>query len=359
LEEKYDSGTTAGRAQLEAAWNAKDVWGVKLRLRKDNFFNFGYGKADSELSIKQAYAWGNFFNNALKVTAGRTEDNAWKMDFGEGDDWTVVALVGGGEPSDIEVRLEIKPIAGLSFGPSFYAPTISTLSIDPSNGIKFADVLAETAFGAEYKTDLFTIDAGIKLDSNLDDTGTKTEKDDLYDTIYTDANYASWGFAAVQLNLIDGLKIQLGGKATDLGDSDKGYVQLQEFAEFGVNDALKLRAYAGEWFYNDKFIRNKKEQDKNAQIKIGVGGNYKLTKKWNADLFGSYTANTVNVAKTDNKDSVFGLTAQGIMTVGAGATFGVRYDLAATTYDQTQGTGKTKTDGATKQYIGVNWIWTF
>jgi hypothetical protein len=149
---KYDgdSSPAEGRFRLNIQLDHKDV-GMKLRFEQNVWVDASMPK------WSYAFAYGNFINNQLKISAGRLGDSPW----GTGGPELYKEL-----DTKIGIRTEIQPnlIPGLNIG----------FVLNEWNGGEIAgqqtlaEVLQESVLGAAYTNDFFHIRFAYRLDSSLD-----------------------------------------------------------------------------------------------------------------------------------------------------------------------------------------------
>jgi hypothetical protein len=128
-------------------------YGAKFGLRNDNFTAF------NNIGIYNAYVWADFLQDIVNVKFGLIDDSVWATEGTEG----FHNSTGGG------LRVELKPLTGLNVGFMVGLPTADGVNpTDSAKGPFFTDfeyVLPETSIGAEYKSSLFNLAAGLKFDS--------------------------------------------------------------------------------------------------------------------------------------------------------------------------------------------------
>jgi hypothetical protein len=347
-----DDADTATRFQLGASYTNGN-YGAVFRLRADI--------ASGTAVNYSAYAWGKFVNDMLKVSAGTIHDGVWGT--GGYKNWDV-----GGNG----VRFEVTPLAGLNLGVIFRVPA-NTLK-----DIKAEDFFNETAFGANYKSDLFSIGGAVFLDSKGDvnaqlETIEKAGLEDAFGDSYKAATGKDFsnrptptpdtGDAAdaddgkgivaqmgVSVSPIPGLKISAEGRGRNLGDFDKyGYWWFNEQVTYQVLEKLEVAVLAKQFIFgkdlNVTLGTGSKELKPHLQFIPSVG--YDLFDNLNIGLEATIGA-WQDVYKTELNFTP-GLT----YTVGKGASVGAYYDLGIKTPDYD------KADTVTTHQVHVEVIWTF
>ncbi|MDR1127486.1 MAG: hypothetical protein LBL06_05095 [Treponema sp.] len=145
-----DSSSQEGRFRLNIQLDHKDV-GMKLRFEQTVW------KDTSMPNWAYAFAYGNFINNQLKISAGRLGDSPWGA--GGPELWTEL-------DTKIGVRTEIKPnfLPGLNIG-----FVLNTWNGGEVTGKKtLAEILQESVVGASYTNDFIHLRFAYRLDSALD-----------------------------------------------------------------------------------------------------------------------------------------------------------------------------------------------
>jgi hypothetical protein len=147
LETDDGFGPAAARLRLYGKLE-KEAWGVEFRLQGDMDTGYQYAFQESE---QFAYVWADFFTSKMRVYAGKLPWGLWSTPFEKS--WSLDAQTG--------VRIELKPVGGLSFG--------GTLKIPPrempdSGKYTLKRALNEAVIGGRWDTRLFMIAAGFAFD---------------------------------------------------------------------------------------------------------------------------------------------------------------------------------------------------
>jgi hypothetical protein len=193
-----------GESRAEIAFHLKNGnFGEYIMFRAQNFNpNLGYYNGDFNpnnnttglivsganagagfaASIPYFFAYGNFFNNKLKVSVGKlydenfvTRERVWKT---EGSTKGGFYFTREGYPS---IRLQFMPIQGLDIGGQLffvntnasYIMQLATKQQVPNYTItaenaSFAESLKEWGLGASYTSALFNAQLGVRIDSSVD-----------------------------------------------------------------------------------------------------------------------------------------------------------------------------------------------
>jgi hypothetical protein len=193
-----------GESRAEIAFHLKNGdFGEYIMFRAQNFSpNLGYYNgnfnpnnntlglvtsgantgAGFAASIPYFFAYGNFFDNKFKVSAGKlydenfvTRERIWKT---EGSTNGGFYFSREGYPS---VRFQFMPIQGLDVGGQLffvntnasYVMDLATKAQAPSYTVKnenasLGESLKEWGLGASYTSALFNVQAGLRLDSGVD-----------------------------------------------------------------------------------------------------------------------------------------------------------------------------------------------
>jgi hypothetical protein len=318
-----DDADTPTRFQLGANYTNGN-YGAVFRLRAD------IGSTTGTLINYSAYAWGKFFNDVLKVSAGKVHDGVWGSN----------GLKNWGVDGD-GVRLEITPLEGLNLGVMFRAPGLESTAKQFFN---------ETAFGFNYKTDLFAVGASLVLDGDADGLQ-EIEKFGGDKFVPTPANdddkdKGMSAAAGVSITPIPGLKVSAEGRGRNLGDFDKyGYWWFNEQATYQLLEKLEVAVLAKQFIFGKDLFGIDSERKAHLQFIPSVG--YDLSDNLNVGLEA-----TIGLWKDVYKTELAftpGLT----YTVGSGASIGAYYNLGITTPDKDD--AKTET----KHEVHVEIIWTF
>jgi hypothetical protein len=143
-----------GRFRLNL-WLDNGNTGMKVRFEQTEWREAGIPKWG------YAFAYGNFFNDQLKLSVGKLGDSAWGI--GGPEMWKEL-------DTQIGIRTEIMPrfVPGLNFGfvlndmsdqQSYYYQEPQTLF----------DIFKETVFGVAYTHDYFALRMAYRLDSEFDE----------------------------------------------------------------------------------------------------------------------------------------------------------------------------------------------
>ncbi|MDR2178647.1 MAG: hypothetical protein LBP20_11520 [Treponema sp.] len=197
-----------GESRAELAFHLKNGnFGEYIMLRAQNFSpNIGYyngnfnpnnnttgltisgpnAGAGFAASIPYFFAYGNFFDNKLKVSVGKlydenfvTRERIWKT---EGSTNGGFYFSREGYPS---IRFQFMPIQGLDVGGQlFFVNTNASYIMDlgtkhamaemgypytiKNTNASFAESLKEWGLGASYTSSLFNAQAGVRIDSGVD-----------------------------------------------------------------------------------------------------------------------------------------------------------------------------------------------
>jgi hypothetical protein len=144
------------RAQLQGDVSFGN-YGARVRLRTNDGYN---------VFVHQAYVFGNLFENLLTFSGGKLA-GVWATDGSFDNSYDGVS----------GVRLELKPIEGLSVGFALDGGSV----IEASGSQTLGQFFQETVIGGKYKTDLFSVALALKLDSDGDDLIDDLKKP-IYDT---------------------------------------------------------------------------------------------------------------------------------------------------------------------------------
>jgi hypothetical protein len=145
-----DSSTNEGRFRLNLQLDHKNI-GMKLRFEQTAWTDASLPK------WSYAFAYGDFINNQLKISAGRLGDSPWAT--GGPELWTEL-------DTKIGIRTEIKPnfLPGLNLG----------FVLNEWNGGEvtgkrtLTELLQESVVGASYTNDFFQFRFAYRFDSVLD-----------------------------------------------------------------------------------------------------------------------------------------------------------------------------------------------
>jgi len=187
-------------------------WGAQIGTGADIGSTTGKG-----MFMYNAHGWLKFAD-MVTVRAGLIDPGVWTTG-GEYDD---NVSSGGG------LRVEITPIDGLNLGAFFSYPDGGDYAG------KIGNFFGETAFGFEYKADIFRVAAAMKLfsEESTYPTGKDTDMKLIFGASFTG---------------IPALTLELSGGIEHLGDySDSGVFTVYEEGKFAVTDALTVGLLLGE-----------------------------------------------------------------------------------------------------------------
>jgi hypothetical protein len=151
-------------------------YGAKIGLRYRPFDNNAFNNAGGQVQnttdvfLNYGYAWYDMFNGMVTVTGGKIDGNLWNNVVFSDDGWDAV----------LGLRVEVKPIEGLSLG--FALPLASARDAGTLNMNLVPATAKETfsrfIFGAGYGSDLFTARAAVAL-NGLNKDGKAWTNDDV------------------------------------------------------------------------------------------------------------------------------------------------------------------------------------
>lgn len=146
-----DAGPNEGRFRLNLHVK-KDIIGMKVRFEQTAW------SASSPNIWAFAFAYGNFFEEQLRIVAGRLGESPWSA--GGPDIWQEL-------DNQVGVRFEIKPnfIPGLNAG--FVLNTWNEANYFPEKNT-LVDILMESVFGISYTNDFFHARFSYRLDGESD-----------------------------------------------------------------------------------------------------------------------------------------------------------------------------------------------
>jgi len=212
-----DSGQGEGRARLALQFSYQNI-GLRVMFQQESF-----GKQSASPKWGFAYAYGNLFNDQLKISAGLLGESPW----GTGGPellWDLetnpdkIGLMG--------IRFEYKPFfaPGLNVGFVFNQPD-QNLSKSPSKQT-FGELLQESVLGVSYEHEYFAVRFGYRLDSEVD-TYQMNRKNEGARMVYRLEE-------RVLGAMLDGMKIWLNGYYYGIGAEEKqpSYLQNWLYAEY-------------------------------------------------------------------------------------------------------------------------------
>ncbi|MDR1788714.1 MAG: hypothetical protein LBR16_09765 [Treponema sp.] len=147
LETDDGLGLTPARLRIDGGLD-REAWGLRFRFMAGLDSDYHVALESSE---QFAYAWGAFFSDRARLYAGRLDGGLWATPFDEA--WSLDAITG--------LRVEIKPIDGLSFGCSFKIPPAGT---DELGKYTFERMLNEAIVGARWDTPWFLLVGAFAFD---------------------------------------------------------------------------------------------------------------------------------------------------------------------------------------------------
>jgi hypothetical protein len=220
-----DDGTPF-RAQLQLVWERENL-GVKTRFRyrPDGSTNIaGQGNLNGNLTqlnntVNKAFVYGKLLDDKVRVTAGKTLDEAWSLFYSNFN------TTGGFDGKD-GVKIEVKPIPGLNLG-AFYGT--GDLFNNASKNSTRNDWVADRrlAVGAKYTSKLFSVVAATMHNFVEPDLGVNAYRSDSAGTmsLYTDLEgnidnpipNTSNLLVGLRVNPIEPLQIDLSFMAVNLG----------------------------------------------------------------------------------------------------------------------------------------------
>jgi hypothetical protein len=256
-----DDSDTTSRFDLVGNYTNKN-YGVVFRLRTEIG---GYSLADTNpaaspttlllpgllIGFHQIYGWTTFLNDTIKVSAGIIDDQTWRT--GGIENWGVN---GNG------VRFEVIPLPGLNLGLMLKVPT------DALNATA-KDFFGETAIGAKYESDLFSVAASVLLDGEGDGLTLVEKLGDAYGNaagkfnpttiipvstdLTKDWNKGLVFQAGVTVAPIPGLAISVEGRGRNMGDFAKyGWFWFNEAVSYTLlDDKLTVGVDAKQHIYGE------------------------------------------------------------------------------------------------------------
>jgi hypothetical protein len=160
-----DAGGAQGRFRLNLHYQHNNI-GMKIRFQETAW--------ESNTTVKwsdfpYAFAYGNFLDEQLKVSAGRLGDSPWGM--GGPEKWDEL-------DTTIGIRTEIKPafVPGLNIG--FVLNDWNLGGVTPKDQT-LGEVLQESVLGGSYDHEYFGIRFAYRLDSRMDQYNSANEGAEL------------------------------------------------------------------------------------------------------------------------------------------------------------------------------------
>ncbi|MDR1247836.1 MAG: hypothetical protein LBK63_00900 [Treponema sp.] len=264
-------------------------YGIFVNLRSQGWGQNSFGAV--EAANFNAYA--NFFDNKVKITAGKLNDWLWSLpDTHLWQTWYYGEMWYFTNRGPGAVRLEVKPIDGLDFGFQFPFVNQEFSQGDFKNGdaddteaynaaMKEArkDAWREFGFAVQYSKDKINAVAGLQLDSKMDKMSRddfRTYLDDYYGSAVTllwdyaggpkfkerpPVNYDDglFAFAGTRLNVIDNFEIDFQMAFMGLGDFNKyGYSRINEHVSYSVPvvSGLSLSLNGEQQFYGKDVFKD-------------------------------------------------------------------------------------------------------
>jgi hypothetical protein len=236
-----DSGTGQGRLRMDFHF-AYGILGFRLRFQiEPETLNLGpYYPA-----WNFAYAYGNLFNDQLKISMGLLGESPWgtggprlRM---EPESRSYTGLNGlSKDPYTASeglmgIRFEYKPsfVPGLNLGFVLNQPDRTQLATVTQT---FGDVLGESVVGAAYENDYFAIRAGYRFDSEID--------------TYASPRINEGGILMYRLeekvlgNVFDGMRVWLNGSYYGIGGGQ------QTVDRYVDGNIISQKMGVGEYFIN-------------------------------------------------------------------------------------------------------------
>jgi hypothetical protein len=200
----YNTDSEKGlRAQLDAAVDF-DNYGLKIRFRADDTGDFSSGS--------QAFLWGEFLNDIIKVSGGKL-GGVWSTDGDEG--FSLDGING--------VRFEFKPLPGLDFGVALDATPYAARAAAKKSYV-IGEFFQETVLGVKYTSDLFSATLAYKLDSDAD--GLDNKEGELV--------------FGLKISAIPALTAIIEGDLKDLGADDNAVgFEIHEYFGFQISDPFE------------------------------------------------------------------------------------------------------------------------
>jgi len=326
-----DSGTGQGRLRVNFHFTYQNL-GLRVRFQLEpNSTNLGpYYPA-----WNYAYAYGNLFNEQLKLSVGLLGDSPWGTGGSrlrvepEAREYLSVNDLSKDSYTAAEgllgIRVEYKPsfVPGLNVGFVLNQPDQTQAATVEQN---FGDVLAESVVGVAYEHDYFAVRVGYRFDSKID--------------TYADPKIDEGGRLIYRLeekaldNLVEGMKIWLNGEYYGIGCGTQDVTRRDPVTGTPVTKTMGVGEYSVNWLYwlwdTDNFT---------AQFDVGLG----LYKEYNNKTFGNAGLPTERqeYQSLELRPAFYYKFLNNILQAGLGVGFGMEF-----------GPGKTYQDSA-YQFISV------
>jgi hypothetical protein len=238
-----DSGTGQGRLRLDFHFSYQNL-GLRLRFQiEPESSNLGpYYPA-----WNFAYAYGNLFNDQLKLSVGILGESPWGTggprlrSDPEARKYTGFNSLSKDPYTSSEglmgLRFEFKPsfVPGLNFGFVLNQPDRTML---PTVTQTFGDFLGESVVGASYENGFFALRAGYRFDSEID--------------TYSNPRINEGGSLSYRLeekvlgNLFDGMKVWLNGYYYGIGGEQQNVDRYDPV----TGNIISKKIGGGEYFIN-------------------------------------------------------------------------------------------------------------
>lgn len=228
-----DDAEKISRFELVGTYTDGD-FGLKFRMRADDF---------KTPLLSYGYVWGNLYSNMVTFKAGNIDDGAWET---EGDDGFDVA-------DGLGLQVQVKPAEGINFGVKL-TPGTTAMTTEQFTG--------ELAFGGAYVSDMFNVQAGYKLDSDIDAPATFKNADDADAALWiaslgVDADTEAFAYVGANIKAVEKLTLKAEGKFFNLGaSSDIGLTEIDEIVEYAVSDPLAVGIVAYQWLPGNSDLEN-------------------------------------------------------------------------------------------------------
>ena len=237
-----DSGTGQGRLRLDFHFTYQNL-GLRLRFKiEPNSTNLGpYYPAWSF-----AYAYGNLFNDQLRISVGLLGDSPWGTggpkirSDPESREYMAYNELSGDPYLSSEglmgIRFEYKPgfIPGLNLG--FVLNQPDRTQERPTADQTFGDVLGESVVGVAYEHEYFAVRVGYRFDSEIDTYANKVNE----------GGSLTYRLEEKVLgNYVDGMQIWLNGYYYGLGGEQKNIDRMDE-----DGNIIRKKIGGGEYLIN-------------------------------------------------------------------------------------------------------------
>jgi hypothetical protein len=238
-----DSGTGQGRLRLDFHFNYQNL-GLRLRFQIEPE-STSLGPYNPAWSF--AYAYGNLFNDQLKLSVGLLGESPWGTggprlrSDPETRRYTAFNSLSNDPYTASEglmgIRFEFKPsfVPGLNIGFVLNQPDRTQL---PTVEQTFTDFLGESVVGAAYENNYFALRAGYRFDSEIDTYSSPRINEG-----------SSLGYRLEEKvlgNLVDGMKVWLNGYYYGIG----GELQNVDRYDPVTGTTIRKTMGGGEYFIN-------------------------------------------------------------------------------------------------------------